>query len=61
MLEALATVILAGLMLVPVLNIFVGLIAGFVLGGLGGALLASFIHEAVRSELMVGDEAVGLA
>jgi hypothetical protein len=43
MLEALAAVILVGLMLLPVINIGVGLIAGFVLGGIGGAVIGAIV------------------
>lgn len=38
MLEALATVVLCGLMLLPLINIPVGVIAGFMLWGLPGAI-----------------------
>lgn len=43
MLTALAAVILCGLMLVPVANIAVGLIAGAALGGVGGAVLGIIV------------------
>ena len=43
MLEALAAVVLFGLMLLPVVNIGVGAIAGFVLGGIVGAVAGAAI------------------
>jgi hypothetical protein len=39
MVEALATVILLGLMFIPVLNLLVGVVAGAVLGGPVGAVV----------------------
>ncbi|NJO34460.1 MAG: hypothetical protein HC869_16355 [Rhodospirillales bacterium] len=57
MLEALAAVVLCGLMLVPVINIGVGLIAGFVLGGIGGALVGAvvgFVISAIWAPIIRG-------
>jgi hypothetical protein len=38
LLDAIATIILAGMMLIPLVNVFVGAVAGAALGGVPGAL-----------------------
>jgi uncharacterized protein involved in cysteine biosynthesis len=54
MLEILATIILLGLMLVPMVNVAVGAIAGFMLygfmGALGGAFIGGFITHMHSAE-----------
>jgi hypothetical protein len=41
MVSALAAVILVGMMVIPFLNIAVGLVAGAMLGGFGGAVMGA--------------------
>ena len=49
MLDAVATIILAGMMFIPIINLVVGTIAGTCLfgvaGGFAGAALAALIHN----------------
>lgn len=49
MLEILATVVLLGLMLVPMANIAVGAIAGYMLYGVGGALAGAVVGSVITS------------
>ncbi|MCC7251613.1 hypothetical protein [Hyphomicrobium sp.] len=51
MLEILATVILIGLMLVPLVNVLVGVVAGFMLFGFFGAI-AGFVIGAGLTGMM---------
>ena len=56
LLDAIATVILAGMMLIPVVNVFVGVIVGASVGGLPGAM-AGFLLAAlvIAAEKLIGD------
>jgi hypothetical protein len=45
MLDAVATIILAGMMFLPIINLVVGTVAGRVAGGFAGAALAFLIHN----------------
>ncbi len=56
LLEAIATVILAGMMLIPLANLFVGVIVGASLGGAAGALAGFALAAAVTvAEKLIGD------
>ena len=52
MFEALAAVVLFGLMLLPVVNVGVGAIAGLVLGGPGGAVIGLVIGFLISSFML---------
>jgi hypothetical protein len=49
MVEILATVILIGLMFVPLVNILVGIVAGFMLFGGLGAVIGFFVGAGLTS------------
>jgi len=56
LLDAIASIVLAGMMLIPLANIFVGVIVGASLGGVPGALAGFVLAAAViAAEKSLGD------
>ncbi len=56
LLDAIATVILAGMMLIPIANLFVGAVVGASLGGLPGGIAGFVVAVAVTAvEKLLGD------